>query len=176
MEQPRVALTAVLVKFFLNSTCERSNTMKRTPIAIALLAAALAVQPLTAAAQSTTGKPAAKPGAGMQMDSKLQQQMMNRMKEMQAHMEKIRQTTDPNERQKLMAEHMKSMQEGMQMMRGAGGGMMGMMGGAAGGGMMGPRGGGGQSPQMMERRMDMMQMMMEQMMQHQQMMQSTPTK
>jgi hypothetical protein len=117
--------------------------MKRVPIAIALLAAALAVQPLTAAAQATADKPAAKPRAGMQMDPKLQQQMMERMKTMRAQMDKIHQTTDPKEREKLMAEHMKTMQEGMQMMQGMGGGMMG---GGAGGGMMG----GGQGPQMME--------------------------
>ena len=105
----------------------------------------------------------------MQMDPKLQQQMMDRVKEMQAQMDKIRQTNDPKEREKLLAEHMKSMQDGMQMMRGTGGGMMGMMGG-------GQRGSGGQSAQMMERRMDMMQMMMEQVMQHQQMMQQPPAK
>jgi hypothetical protein len=145
--------------------------MKRTPIAIALLAAALAVQPLAAGAQVTTEKP-----GPMQMDSKLQQQMLDHMKEMQSQMDKIRQSTDPNERQKLVAEHMSSMQEGMQMMRGMGGGMMGMMHGGAGAGMTGPRGGGAQNPQMMERRMDMMQMMMEQMMQHQQMMQAPPGK
>ncbi len=152
--------------------------MKRTPIAIALLAAALAVQPLTAAAQTSADKPAAKPRAGMQMDPKLQQQMVDRLKDMQAQMDKIRQTSDPKEREKLLAEHMKSMEEGMQMMRGMGGGTMGMMGGGAGGGMMGggQRGSGGQSPQMLERRMDMMQMMMEQMMQHQEMMQQAPAK
>ena len=144
--------------------------MKRTPIAIALLAGALAMQPSPSAAQATGDKPAAKPRAGMQMDSKLQQQMIERMKTMQAQMDKIRQTTDPKERDKLFAEHMKSMQEGMQMMRGMGGGMMG--GGMMGGGQRG----GGQSAQMMEGRMDMMQMMMEQMMQHEQMMQRTPAK
>jgi hypothetical protein len=104
---------------------------------------------------------AAKPRASMQMDPKLQQQMMERMKTMHAQMDKIRQTADPKEREKLMAEHMKTMQEGMQMMQGMGGGMMGMM-------------GGGQGPQMMEGRMDMMQMMMEQMMQHLQMQEGAP--
>ncbi|MGE0873600.1 MAG: hypothetical protein AB7O31_02900 [Burkholderiales bacterium] len=158
---------------------ERSHTMKRNRIAIAVLAAALAAQPLVSAAQ--TEKPAAKPRPGMQADPKMQQQMMERMKTMQAQMEKIRQTTDPKEREKLLAEHMKSMQEGMQTMRGMGGGMMGMMGGGmggamAGGTMGGPRGSGPQSAQMMQDRMDMMQMMMEQMMQHDQMRQQTPGK
>jgi hypothetical protein len=109
--------------------------MKRQQIAIAVLAAALAAQPLVSAAQ--VEKPAAKPRAGMQVDPKMQQQMTDRMKTMQAQMEKIRQTTDPKEREKLLAEHMKSMQEGMQMMRGMGGGMMGMMGGGMGAGMGG---------------------------------------
>ena len=140
--------------------------MKRNQIAIAVLAAALAAQPLVSAAQ--TEKPAAKPRAGMQADPKMQQQMLERMKTMQAQMEKIRQTTDPKEREKLLAVHMKSMQEGMQMMRG--------MGGMGGGTMGGPRGSGPQSPQMMQDRMDMMQMMMEQMMQHDQMMQRSPGK
>jgi len=131
-----------------------------------LVAALLAIGIVGAAPLGTLAqdKPAAKPGATMQMDPKMRQQMMDRMKTMQAQMDKIRQTTDPKEREKLMTEHMKSMQEGMRMMRGMGGGMMGMM----GGGMMGG-GAGSQSMPMMEGRMDMMQMMMEQMMQHQQM-------
>jgi hypothetical protein len=153
--------------------------MKRQQIAIAVLAAAFAAQPLVAAAQAE--KPSTEPRAGMQVDSKTQQQTLERMKTMQAQMEKIRQTTDPKEREKLLAEHMKSMQEGMQMMRGMGGGMMGMMGGGMGAGMGGgttgsPRGSGPQSAQMMQDRMDMMQMMMEQMMQHDQMRQQTPGK
>jgi hypothetical protein len=110
------------------------------------------------------------------------------MKKMQQQMDKIRATTDPKERQKLMDEHMRSMNEGMTMMRGMGGPMMmggkpgamgpGMMGGdqksGMGPGMMGgdPK----QQQEMMGRRMDMMQMMMEQMMQHQQMMQPAPAK
>ena len=145
--------------------------MKRTSIAVAVLAAVLTAQPLAAAAQATA---APKPHAGMQMDPKMQQQMIDRMKTMQAQMGQIRQTSDPKEREKLLAGHMKSMQEGMQMMGGMSGGMMGMM----GGGMMGGGQGGsaGQSAEMMERRMDMMQMMMEQMLQHQQMMQQAPAK
>lgn len=152
---------------------QRSDAMKRPLIAVALTAAALAAQPLWSGAQAPE-KPAAKPRAGVPMDPKMREQMMERMKQMQAQMDRIRQSTDPAERQKLMAEHMKSMQETMQMMRGMGGGMM--MGGGAmmGGPMMGEgmKGGGrGPSPEMMEMRMDMMHMMMEHMMQHQQMMQ-----
>ena len=143
--------------------------MKCASIAIALVSAAFAVQAPSAGAQDESEKQGA-----MQTDPRLGQQMLEHMKEMQSLMDKIRQTTDPNERQKLMAEHMKRMQEGMEMMRAMGGGMMGMMHGGASAGMTGPRG--GQSPEMLERRMDMMQMMMEQMMQHQQMMQSPPAK
>ena len=152
--------------------------MERRTMIAALFAATLAAQPLAGAAQSQE-KPAAKPRAGMQMDPKLQQQMIERLKTMQAEMAKIRETSDPQERQKLLAEHMKTMQEGMQAMGGMGGGMMGRMGGGGmmgGGATMGGKGGRPQSPQMMEQRMDMMQMMMDQMMEHMQMMQPAPGK
>src|SRR5215213_7241981 len=75
-------------------------------------------------------KPApAKPAAGTQGD----------MKRMQEQMAQIHGSTDPKERQRLMGEHMKTMQESMGKM----GGMMG------GGKSMDP----GQRMQMMERRM-----------------------
>jgi len=108
----------------------------------------------------TKGKPqAAKPaamGGGMPM--------MANMKAMQAQMAKIRTTTDPKERQKLMQEHMQSMQDNMAKMRGMGGGMM--------GGMAGKSGDETKHHAMMEQRMDMMQMMMEQMLEHQKAMQA----
>jgi len=115
------------------------------------------------------------------MDDKQMAQMQERMKEMQSQMERIHKTKDPNERRKLMQEHMESMNQGMKMMRGMGGGMtMGMMGGQSGGmgpGMMRDDGKPAMDPKqrqdMMEKRMDMMHMMMEQMMQHQQMMTSS---
>jgi len=111
------------------------------------------------------GPPAGKPGTAM-MDDNQMAQMQERMKTMQAQMERLHKTTDPAERRKLIQEHMQSMRDGMTMMRGMGGPMMGMMGGGKGRGMMGgdPK----QREEMMERRMDMMHMMMEQMMQHQQ--------
>ena len=137
--------------------------MKRTTIVAALLAAALAAQPSLSGAQTPADKPAAKPRAGMQMDPKTQQQMMDCVKDMQAQMDKMRQTTEPKEREKLLADHTKSMQEGMQMMHAMGGGM-------TGGGQGGSS---GQSAETMERRMDMMQM---EQMQHQQMMQQAPGK
>jgi hypothetical protein len=59
------------------------------------------------------------------------QQMRDQMQRMQEQMNKIAQTTDPQERQLLMQEHWQSMYQNMQTMRG-----MGWMWG--GGGMMGP--------------------------------------
>jgi hypothetical protein len=97
--------------------------------------------------------------------------MQERMKTMQEQMNRIRETTDPEERKKLLQEHMQTMQEQMKDMRAMGGEMMmGMMGpgggrGAGGGGMMNPKARG----KMMQDRMDMMQMMMEHMMDQMQM-------
>lgn len=123
-------------------------------------------------------KAPAKPKA----EDKAAAQMQDHMKKMQDIMARMQKTTDPAERKKLMDEHTKAMQEGMQTMRGMGGGtMQGMM----GGGMTGqsPKDGAAKpgmgrsaptSPEMMERRMDMMQMMMEQMMQHQKALEGAP--
>ena len=94
------------------------------------------------------------------------------MKTLQQQMEKLRATTDPKERQKLMQEHLQTMQENMKAMHGLGDPMM--MSGPKGGPMM--SGDPTQREEMMEKRMDMMQMMREQMMQHTQMMESMPAK
>ena len=103
--------------------------------------------------------------------------MQDNVKKMQGQLDRIAKAKSDDERQKAMAEHMRTMQENMQMGRGMQAGMMGcpmmmeggMMGkggmGMMGGGMMGgPQAGGADRMQQMERRMDMMQMMMEQMM------------
>ena len=124
--------------------------------------------------------------SGKDMEEQMQK-MQEHMKEMQAQMEKIRQTTDPKERQRLMQEHMQGMREQMKMMQGMGGCMMmrGMMGGRQQGtatpGKKGSmdcpmmKGGDpGRGQEMMEQRMDMMQMMMEQMLQHQEEAQAKP--
>ena len=79
--------------------------------------------------------------------------MANHMKAMQAMHDKMMAARTPEERNALMGEHMKTMQDGMGMMKGMGG-------------MTGPK-----SPPtsmterqtMMEQRMDMMQTMMEMM-------------
>jgi len=90
--------------------------------------------------------------------------MQDQMKAMQEMRDKMMNAKTPEERQALMADHMKAMQGGMQMMRGMGG--MGAMGGSAC--MSDPKG----SPadmakcqQTMDQRMEMMQLMMEMMMQ-----------
>lgn len=67
------------------------------------------------------------------------QQMRDHMQRMQNQLAKIAQTTDPQERQRLMQEHWQGMYQGMQSMRGmgwmfGGGSMMGP--GMMGGGMM----------------------------------------
>lgn len=106
------------------------------------------------------------------------------IKTMQEQMEKIRQTQDPQERQKLLQEHWATMQSGMGMMQGMWGpGMMGCCGGGpayggwhmGGPGMMGWHGMGGyyskltpeqmkQRQYMMDQYLGMQQQMMNQMM------------
>jgi predicted small secreted protein len=84
--------------------------------------------------------------------------MQERMKNMQALRDKMMNARTPAERQALMAEHMKAMHEGMDMMNGMKG-----MGGMPG--MKSPPADPARLLQMMEMRMDMMQTMMEMMMQ-----------
>lgn len=114
-------------------------------------------------------------------------QLQENIKKMQEQMNNIRQTQDPQERQRLLQEHWTTMQSGMRMMRGMWGpGMNGCCPGGpmTGGHMMsGPmmswRGTGGYysqlTPEQMKQRQYMMdqylstqQMMMDHMMQHQQ--------
>ena len=97
------------------------------------------------------GPMAAGPGPRGGMPMATEQQMQK----MQDEMRRIRATTDPVERRRLMDEHMKSMQQMMPMMSG----MTGMGRGPA-------QGNPDQRMQMMEMRMDMMHQMMEQMLQH----------
>lgn len=131
-------------------TSYRKPIMK-TAIACALVASVLSA---TGCAQMPPpGHPArmAGPGPRAGMPMATEQQMLK----MQDEMRRIRGTTDPVERQRLMDEHMKSMQQMMPMMSG-----MTEMGRGAGQGT--PE----QRMQMMEMRMDMMHKMMEQMLQH----------
>ena len=151
--------------------------MKRSILFTALTVATLSAP--VAFAQDTKPAPA-KPAMSMDMDKQMPQ-MQEKMKAMQAQMDKIRKTSDPKERQKLMQDHMQAMQENMKTMHGMGGPMMKGGGDHAGMKMDAKKDGmkGGDMMKhhaMMEGRMDMMQMMMEQMMQRDQMMQSMPAK
>ena len=79
--------------------------------------------------------------------------MANQTKAMQAMHDKMMAAKTPEERSALMTAHMKSMQEGMDMMKGMGG-------------MAGPKGAATNTTErqtMMEQRMDMMLTMMEMM-------------
>src|SRR5450759_910913 len=83
----------------------------------------------------------------------------NKMKAMQEMHQKMMNAKTPEEKKALMAEHMKTMQDGMAMMS--------MMGGAGMAGMQGKKpmpGNMKQRQQMMEKRMEMMEAMMQMMM------------
>jgi len=142
-------------------------TLRSIPLAAALLLAAstFAQTPAEHAAHhpadaaSNAGKsPATKGGAAGPMSMA---DMDAHMKAMQAMHEKMAAAKTAQERQALMAEHMKLMQQGMAMMGGMRGGMgMGQMPGGAASAPMDPQ----MRQQMMEKRMDMMQSMMQMMM------------
>lgn len=107
------------------------------------------------------------------------QTMKENARKMQTQLDKIGRTKNPQERQRLLQEHMQTMRENMMLGKGMMGDMMGcpmMKDGMKGGGMMKDgmmkdgMMGGGTAPDaamsrmnMMEKRMDMMQMMIEQM-------------
>lgn len=163
--------------------------MKRTFLAGLLLALSLTASMLMAQ-QTQTVPPAGKGGQATaaptpEQYDKAMAQMLEQMKTMQAQMEKIRQTQDPQARQKLLEEHWTSMQNAMNAMYGMGGPMMGpgMMGPSMmSGGRMGPGMMGGpmmwgdyrnltpeqlrQRQYMMGQYMGMQQMMMDHMMWH----------
>ena len=128
-------------------------------LAIALTAATTLVACNTAPSMPMPMAMAAKPGTAppdhlAHMDTQI--------KSMQAMHDKMMSAKTPEERSKLMAEHMKSMQDGMKMMEGmASPGMAGMQGGMSG---MSGMGGMGAHHAMMEKRMAMMQTMMKMMM------------
>jgi len=128
---------------------------------IGTIAFALAMLPVAVAAQKAPAKPAVAAATAPDM-AKLQQLIQ----QMRAQAEKLRTTTDPAERQRLMADHMKLMQEHMRMLRGAEAPM------TAAGGMAGHDDGGmpGTAPRsrarMVEVRIDMLEMVLEQMQAH----------
>ena len=161
------------------------KTVSTISLALALVAAA---SPNWAAQhdQHKGHHPAGSPPMAKAMPGKTTPEMArmaNHMKAMQEMHDKMMAAKTPEERNALMAEHMKTMQEGMAAMKSMGGmsgmsGMSGMngMGGKEGmGGMSGMSGMSGmahakatpatmaQRQTMMEQRMDMMQSMMEMM-------------
>ncbi len=130
------------------------------PVRLLSVVAATAALGLSGCAQIPPGHAAHHPGAspaasrpGMPMAH-----MDEHMKAMRAMHERMTRAKTPEERNALMAEHSKLMQDGMAMM----GGMGGM------GGMHQPAATAGADPavrqQMMEKRMEMMQSMMQMMM------------
>jgi hypothetical protein len=109
---------------------------------------------------------AAKKAPGQSIGPEKMAAMDQRMKDMQAMHEKMMSAKTPEERQALMAEHMKMMRDGMGMMQ-----KMGQSGGMGGMGGMGASKGGKamacdmhESHRMMGMRMEMMESMMQMMM------------
>ncbi|WP_157264192.1 hypothetical protein [Azohydromonas aeria] len=154
MARRPLAITALLAAFSLGACAQ----LKPDEHAAHHPEGASAPAASTPAAPAVAGTEQASPmGSANQMA-----RMDQHMKAMREMHEKMARASTPKEREALMAEHMKLMQEGMGSMRpGAG------MGGMGGMGMMG----GATTPadptsrmQIMEKRMDMMQSMMEMMM------------
>lgn len=121
----------------------------------ASLAAALALTACNTAPPMPMGAASANSMATPDQMTRMDAQI----KTMQGLHEKMMNAKTPQERSKLMAEHMKSMQDGMAMMDGLSGAGMGDM-----KGMQGMSGDIGARQQMMEKRMEMMQSMMKMMM------------
>lgn len=148
------------------------SSLHRTVLGIALAAAAMGSWAqsaaehaqhhpvVVAAGQPPAGQAGPAPGPASADRMAAMDRQMKAMREMR---EKMANAKTPEERNALMAEHLKTMQDGMAMMNMMGGPGMGPM----GGGMPGARPGPGtpsERQQMMEKRMDMMQSMMQMMM------------
>ena len=122
------------------------------PLAAALIAT-ISLTACKTAPMMPMGSATAAPG----MEKHDHAAMMDaQMKTMQGMHDKMMAAKTPEERSKLMAEHMQTMQDSMKMM----GDMKGMQ------GMQGMTGRMGARHQLMEKRMDMMQTMMQMMMDH----------
>ena len=149
------------------------------PLAAALFAASTLIACNTAPSMpmgSAAAQGMAKPDAmsKMNMDKMNMGKMDAQMKKMREMHEKMMAAKTPEDRNKLMAEHMKTMQDGMQMMEGMGGAGMSGMSGMSGmdgmkgmgdmKGMSGMSGDMGANNQMMEKHMAMMESMMQMMM------------
>jgi hypothetical protein len=133
------------------------TSFRLIPLALALTSAGALVACNTAPAMpmgATSATSMAKSDDMARMDAQ--------MKIMQGMHEKMMAARTPEERNKLMAEHMSTMQDSMKMMDGMGGAGMGDMKSMQG--MLGMSGEMGTRHQMMEKRMEMMQGMMKMMM------------
>ncbi|OGB32422.1 MAG: hypothetical protein A3F78_12840 [Burkholderiales bacterium RIFCSPLOWO2_12_FULL_61_40] len=131
--------------------------------------AGAASAPKSAPVQKTTAKPGAAKAMQVPVDKGAMEkmgQMDTRMKAMQDMHQKLMAAKTAEERNALMPEQMKIMQEAMAAMEGMRGGKggMGMMGGMEKGQMMDRMPPDMMMHQMMEKRMDMMQSMMQMMM------------
>jgi hypothetical protein len=135
----------------------RFRFIRLVPLAAAIAAAIVLAACSTApSASATPGSAAANHSVGT---PDAMAKMDVQMKAMQAVHEKMMTAKTPDERSKLMADHMKTMQDAMAMMDGMSGTGMGDMKAMQDmGGDMGKR------HQMMEKRMEMMQGMMKMMM------------
>ena len=120
------------------------------------LAAVLASATLLAACNTAPAMPMGAASANSMATPDQMARMDAQMKTMQGMHEKMMNAKTPAERSKMMAEHRKAMQDGMEMMS--------SMSGAGMGGMQGMSGGMGAHHQMMAKRMEMMQTMMKMMM------------
>src|ERR1035437_4086447 len=132
------------------ATAALTSWAQTTPEQAQHQAHVLATQQLSAPTSDLAGPPG---GAGKMAA------MDNKMKTMQEMHEKMMNAKTPEEKKALMAEHMKTMQDGMAMMS--------MMGGAGMAGMQGKKPMPGNMKQrqlMMEKRMEMMETMMQMMM------------
>ena len=137
--------------------------MKRTTALIAtLMLTAMAMQPVRGEEAPRPDQSAA--AAAPSADQTIQKMQAN-TRRMQNQLEQMAKTKDPAQRQKLLQEHMQTMQENMLAGRGMmGGGMTDcpmMQGGMMGPGMSGSDDMMARRMEMMEKRMDMMQMMMQ---------------
>jgi len=129
----------------------RSISLALALIAASALTACNTASPLMMPMGTASASSMAAPDQMGKMDAQ--------MKSMQAMHDKMMSAKTPEDRSKLMAEHMKTMQDGMAMMEGtSSAGMGGMK------GMSGMSGDMGARHQMMEKRMEMMQSMMKMMM------------
>ena len=135
------------------------------PRAAALFAASTLIACNTAPSMpmgSASAQGMGAPGQMGKMGAMDMSKMDAQMKKMRDMHEKMMAAKTPEERNKLMAEHMKTMQDGMKMMEGMGGaGMSGMDGMKGGQGAAGDMTG---HHQMMDKRMAMMESMMQMMM------------